>query len=249
MERGPLDSVGYCRGGTLDRAAWPTDGPDEPVRDVLSVPGWARDLATCTALRQMASAALSAEAHPVRSNLFVKSADSNWYVPWHQDRVVCVQKHEDVAGFSGWSVKAGLPHANAPRHVLRKMVAIRLHLDACSAESGPLEVVPGSHDEVLSPEEIASVWSSHRTHCRRPCAGTTGSLRAARSLCHGDPELSAGGLMAADAQFSRHIQRRKGTHRITVVDPERELEEVLAEAAGSGIWRGVCCATRARPPT
>lgn len=157
MNRGALDTAGYCRGATLDEAAWPTDGPDELVRDVLSAPGWARDLATCNTLIQMASVALGAEAHPVRANLFVKSKDSNWYVPWHQDRVVCVEKREEVSGFSGWSVKAGLPHAIAPRHVLQRMVAIRLHLDSCSAQSGPLEVVPGSHDEILSPDEIASV--------------------------------------------------------------------------------------------
>ncbi len=155
MDRAALDTLGYCRAGTLE-TAWP-DGPDEPVRDVLSTPGWARELANCSTLTNIASIALGAEAHPVRANLFVKSNESNWCVPWHQDRVVCVRKREDVAGFSGWSVKAGLPHANAPIDVLRQIVAIRIHLDSCSAQSGPLEVVPGSHAEVLSPDQIASV--------------------------------------------------------------------------------------------
>ena len=33
----------------------------------------------------------------------------------------------------------------APVEVLEQMVAVRLHIDACTAADGPLRVVPGSH--------------------------------------------------------------------------------------------------------
>ena len=134
----------------------PGEGPDEPLRDALREPGWARRLAG-GALRELASETLEAEAHAVRANLFVKSPSSNWMVPWHQDRVVCVARREEVSGFSAWSLKGGLPHANAPLDVLRKMLAVRVHLDACTSESGALEVVPGSHITILTPAEIAAL--------------------------------------------------------------------------------------------
>ncbi|MEM7205838.1 MAG: phytanoyl-CoA dioxygenase family protein [Planctomycetota bacterium] len=149
MDRIHLDTFGYCRGPVLE-ATWPDREPGAPVRDVLAAPGWLRDLAVGAPLRALASLALGAAAHPVRANLFAKSVAANWGVPWHQDRAVCVQQREAAPGFSGWSVKAGLAHTNAPAYVLRGMVALRLHLDPCPADAGPLEVVPGSHREVLA---------------------------------------------------------------------------------------------------
>lgn len=148
-----LDVHGYSRAGRV-ACTWPSRGPDGPVRDVLADDGWARDLARSPELADIASSALGATAWAVRANLFVKSTGSNWSVPWHQDRVVCVRERADVEGFTAWSTKAGLPHANAPARVLREMVAIRLHLDPCGAESGPLEVVAGTHERVLSTGEI-----------------------------------------------------------------------------------------------
>lgn len=38
-----------------------------------------------------------------------------------------------------------MAHAIAPASVLRDMVALRVHLDACPSDAGPLEVIAGSH--------------------------------------------------------------------------------------------------------
>lgn len=124
------------------------NGPTAPRRDVLRVDSWLRDFALSQELAAIASRALGGPAFAVRANLFAKSAGSNWSVPWHQDRVVCVAQRADVAGFTGWSIKAGLHHANAPAHVLRDMVGLRVHLDPCPEAAGALEVLPRSHLEV-----------------------------------------------------------------------------------------------------
>ena len=154
MDRNAFDTLGYCSAGRID-ARWPEMGPEAPVRDVLAGSGWAYGLAQNETLRDIASLALGKQAHAVRANLFAKSSGANWHVPWHQDRVVCVRRQKDAAGFSAWSTKAGLAHANAPFEVLQRMVAIRLHLDPCPALAGPLEVVPGTHLGILSRSEIA----------------------------------------------------------------------------------------------
>jgi hypothetical protein len=43
------------------------------------------------------------------------------------------------------TVKAGVPHVEAPVEILASMVTVRIHLDAMDNKNGPLRVVPGSH--------------------------------------------------------------------------------------------------------
>src|SRR5690606_16226043 len=81
----------------------------------------------------------------VRSILFDKTPDANWKVAWHQDLSIAVRERADVAGYGPWSRKDGVVHVEPPTSVLKRMVTLRLHLDDCNAENGPLRVLPGSH--------------------------------------------------------------------------------------------------------
>lgn len=76
---------------------------------------------------------------------FDKTPGSNWGVQWHQDRTIAVKQRADVPGFGPWSVKAGTPHVEPPQALLEQMFTLRLHIDDCGPENGPLKVVPGSH--------------------------------------------------------------------------------------------------------
>jgi ectoine hydroxylase-related dioxygenase (phytanoyl-CoA dioxygenase family) len=68
---------------------------------------------------------------------------------------------DGVPGFGVWSVKAGQDYCEAPAEVLRRIVALRLHLDPCGPDNGPLRVIPGSHgDGRLTTEQIES-WKSN----------------------------------------------------------------------------------------
>lgn len=81
----------------------------------------------------------------VKATLFDKTAAANWRVQWHQDRTVAVKERLDVAGYGPWSTKSGALHVEAPEEVLAQMLAIRIHLDECGADNGPMRVLPGSH--------------------------------------------------------------------------------------------------------
>lgn len=81
----------------------------------------------------------------VKATLFDKTAESNWRAQWHQDRTIAVKERLHVAGFGPWSSKSGSLHVEAPEEVLAQMLAIRIHLDACGEDNGPLRVIPGSH--------------------------------------------------------------------------------------------------------
>jgi ectoine hydroxylase-related dioxygenase (phytanoyl-CoA dioxygenase family) len=96
-------------------------------------------------------------ARPVRGLMFDKTPQANWKVAWHQDRSIAVagRGSADVPGFGPWSTKSGVTHVQPPANVLECMVTVRLHVDDCGADNGPLRVVPGSHRAgILAPADV-----------------------------------------------------------------------------------------------
>ncbi len=81
----------------------------------------------------------------IRALVFDKTPEANWLVPWHQDATIAVAERLDVPGFGPWAFKDGEHHCQPPRDVLESIFTLRLHLDACAPETGPLRVVAGSH--------------------------------------------------------------------------------------------------------
>jgi ectoine hydroxylase-related dioxygenase (phytanoyl-CoA dioxygenase family) len=82
-------------------------------------------LAAHDGLRELASRLLQTPSRLSRMQAFDKSAGANWFVPWHQDRAEDGQER--------------------PVAELERTVALRIHLDDCDENNGPLEVIPGSH--------------------------------------------------------------------------------------------------------
>lgn len=130
------------------------------------------ELATSDALRGLAGGILRAEAFVARSILFDKCPEANWDVPWHQDTTIAVAERAEAPGFGPWSVKDGVPHVRPPAAVLERMVTLRLHLDPCGAENGPLLVVPGSHRSgVLSAIPEFAELEATKAACMAPAGG------------------------------------------------------------------------------
>lgn len=125
------------------------------VRNLLAVHGFA-ELSRSAAMRRLIEPVLGAGAIAVRGLYFDKTPEANWKLPWHQDLMIAVDRR--VEGLPGWgatSVKDGVPHVEPPVAVLERMLAVRIHLDDCGADNGPLRVIPGSHAHGrLSPEVI-----------------------------------------------------------------------------------------------
>jgi predicted DNA-binding transcriptional regulator YafY len=88
---------------------------------------------------------------------FDKSPDANWYVTWHQNTTINVKKKVDTKGFTGWTKKAGGYGVRPPREYLRDTVTIRIHLDDAEEANGALRVIPGSHNNRMTDDEIALV--------------------------------------------------------------------------------------------
>ncbi|MGC4032751.1 MAG: phytanoyl-CoA dioxygenase family protein [Tepidisphaeraceae bacterium] len=105
-----------------------------------------RGTAALPAVMRIARDVLGVKARVVRSILFDKTPDANWDVVWHQDVTIAVREKVETPGFGPWSSKAGVPSVQPPAAVLERMLTIRIHLDDCPADNGPLLVVPGSHN-------------------------------------------------------------------------------------------------------
>jgi len=83
----------------------------------------------------------------VQCTLFDKSPTKNWLVALHQDLSIPVRDRVESPECSGWSEKEGQLYVQPSLSVLERLVAVRVHIDDCPAESGALRVVPNSHSE------------------------------------------------------------------------------------------------------
>jgi len=125
------------------------------IRNLFSVVPAIAKLARSPAVRTLVEPVLGPACFPVRALLFDKLPEANWHVPWHQDCSIAVRRRIEIEGFSSWTVKAGVPHVQPPTSVLEQMVTVRIHLDTCGIENGPLRVLRGTHRHGrLSAEQI-----------------------------------------------------------------------------------------------
>jgi ectoine hydroxylase-related dioxygenase (phytanoyl-CoA dioxygenase family) len=113
-------------------------------RTLLRLP-WCRELARRLRANTVVAPMLPVGAVAVQCTLFDKSPAKNWLVSLHQDLSIPVKRRVDRAECSGSSEKEGQIYVQLPVSVLEMLVAVRVHVDPCPPESGPLRVVPGSH--------------------------------------------------------------------------------------------------------
>jgi ectoine hydroxylase-related dioxygenase (phytanoyl-CoA dioxygenase family) len=124
------------------------------IRHALRLPVIAR-LARKPQLLDLAREILGDEALPFRATLFDKSPLANWLVVWHQDTALPLRDRQETPGWGPWSVKDEVVYAHAPASALQRVLALRIHLDNCTADNGPLRVLPRTHTQgVLTDDGI-----------------------------------------------------------------------------------------------
>lgn len=106
-----------------------------------------------------------------KSIYFDKPEQSNWFVSYHQDLTISVDKKLDLDGFGPWSVKQNQYAVQPPLDILQNNFTIRLHLDDTGEHNGALKVIPGSHRKgIYRPDTIN--WGTETEHiCAVPRGG------------------------------------------------------------------------------
>ncbi|MDX2045685.1 MAG: phytanoyl-CoA dioxygenase family protein [Chitinophagaceae bacterium] len=95
----------------------------------------------CTIIKQF----IGQDYFIVKSVYFDKPEQSNWFVAYHQDLTIAVDKKNEIEGFVNWTVKQNHFAVQPPLHMLQNNFTIRIHVDDTDENNGALKVIPGSH--------------------------------------------------------------------------------------------------------
>ncbi len=76
---------------------------------------------------------------------FDKPSESNWFVAYHQDLSISVDKKADLENYVNWTFKKGQNGVQPPIEILQDTITIRIHLDKTDKNNGALKVIPKSH--------------------------------------------------------------------------------------------------------
>lgn len=106
-------------------------------------------------LKDLISSILGNDYFIVKSIYFDKPENSNWYVAYHQDLTISVDKKAEIENFGNWTKKQNQFAVQPPISVLENIVTLRIHLDKTNSENGALKVIENSHSKgIYRPETI-----------------------------------------------------------------------------------------------
>ena len=74
----------------------------------------------------------------VKSIYFDKPEKSNWFVGWHQDLTIAVDKKIKIPDYNNWTVKLNRFAVQLPLEMLQDNFTIRIHLDDTDEGNGTL---------------------------------------------------------------------------------------------------------------
>jgi ectoine hydroxylase-related dioxygenase (phytanoyl-CoA dioxygenase family) len=102
----------------------------------------------------------------VKSIYFDKPAQSNWFVAYHQDLTISVDKKIELENFGPWTVKHNQFAVQPPIEILQHNFTIRIHLDDTDANNGALKIIPKSHLKGIYRAETIDWTIESETICK-----------------------------------------------------------------------------------
>ncbi|MEX0725576.1 MAG: phytanoyl-CoA dioxygenase family protein [Planctomycetaceae bacterium] len=116
------------------------------ARNVLELCPLARTIWRKPQLIELLMSVLGPACGLVRGLYFDKPPEQSWGLPWHKDLKIAIRPNPPPSRlFSKPTLRAGVPHCEAPREVLEQMLTLRIHIDPQTEDNGPLAVLAGSH--------------------------------------------------------------------------------------------------------
>ena len=187
-----LDEIDAIKAGvSVDREVLRRTG----IRNLEKKFGSIARVAAAPSVLSIAASILGTTPGLVRALFFDKTPVRNWFVSWHQDRTVALNRRLKMPGWGPWTTKDGVDHVQPPLAVLNQMVTIRLHVDDADEEGGCLRVIPGSHRlGVLPQDEINRTVAAPKP---KSCVVASGDAVIMRPL-----------ILHSSTKSRRHAHRR-----------------------------------------
>jgi ectoine hydroxylase-related dioxygenase (phytanoyl-CoA dioxygenase family) len=98
-----------------------------------------------------------------KSIYFDKPEKSNWFVAYHQDLTISVNKSIEAENFENWTTKQNQFAVQPPTSILEKNFTIRIHLDKTTKENGALKVINNSHSKGIV--RVENLETENETIC------------------------------------------------------------------------------------
>ena len=100
-----------------------------------------------------------------KSIYFDKPEKSNWFVAYHQDLTISVNKKTETANFENWTVKQNQFAVQPPKEILEDNFTIRIHLDKTTKDNGAVKVINNSHSKGILRIENMDFEKEKETMC------------------------------------------------------------------------------------
>ncbi|STO15261.1 Phytanoyl-CoA dioxygenase (PhyH) [Flavobacterium hibernum] len=100
-----------------------------------------------------------------KSIYFDKPEKSNWFVAYHQDLTISVDKKMEVENFENWTIKQNQFAVQPPKEILEDNFTIRIHIDTTTKDNGALKVINNSHSKGIVRIENLNFESETETIC------------------------------------------------------------------------------------
>ncbi|MBF4518603.1 phytanoyl-CoA dioxygenase family protein [Flavobacterium sp. ANB] len=100
-----------------------------------------------------------------KSIYFDKPEKSNWFVAYHQDLTISVDKKTETENFENWTVKQNQFAVQPPKEILEDNFTIRIHIDKTTKDNGALKVINNSHSKGILRIENLDFENEKETIC------------------------------------------------------------------------------------
>lgn len=100
-----------------------------------------------------------------KSIYFDKPEKSNWFVAYHQDLTISVDKKIEVENFENWTLKQNQFAVQPPKEILEDNFTIRIHIDKTTKDNGALKVINNSHSKGILRIENLNFETEKETIC------------------------------------------------------------------------------------
>ncbi|RXM41925.1 phytanoyl-CoA dioxygenase family protein [Flavobacterium sp. YO64] len=142
-----------------------------------------------------------------KSIYFDKPEKSNWFVAYHQDLTISVDKKIDVENFENWTVKQNQYAVQPPKEILENNFTIRIHIDKTTKDNGALKVINNSHSKGILRIENLDFENEKETIC----------------------EIEKGGIMIMKPLLFHASNKTTNSERRRVIHIEFSKQELPAE--------------------